>query len=201
MVDDFEDLTPGEYIIKFITPDGFTLTEANVGGDDTIDSDAGPGGLTGCFVLDSGEYDPTWDAGLVQAAGLGDFVFEDTNANGIQDAGEMGINGATVTLLADTDGDGEIDDVVATTTTGDDPDTPETEQGYYEFTGLAPGVEYQVQFTTPDGFDAVSPRQEGGDSAIDSDGLLSDVVVLESGEFDPTLDSGLYHDTTDSERD
>ncbi|NET01499.1 MAG: hypothetical protein F6K61_13175 [Sphaerospermopsis sp. SIO1G1] len=48
---------------------------------------------------------------------LGDRVFEDSNANGIQDVGENGIAGATVNLLADVDGDGVIEsgEVVDTT--------------------------------------------------------------------------------------
>ena len=46
--------------------------------------------------------------GNTQLAMLGDFVWEDLNANGIQDANEVddGINGALVKLLVDTDDDG-----------------------------------------------------------------------------------------------
>jgi hypothetical protein len=39
------------------------------------------------------------DAGLYQAASLGDFVWIDLNGNGIQNAGEPGLNGVTVNLL------------------------------------------------------------------------------------------------------
>ena len=118
---------------------------------------------------------------------LGDFVWEDLNANGIQDADELdnGINGVEVKLLADLDGDGQIDDVVATQLTTNDPDTGLP--GWYKFNGLMPGVEYQVMFNNPDpdGPDAYmfSPRQVGADPAVDSDGPMSDVVVLASGEF------------------
>ena len=136
-------------------------------------------------MLSSGDFNGTLDAGLIQTASLGDFVFEDQDADGIQDAGEVGIAGAEVKLLADTDNDGQIDDLVDSTTTADD--------GSYQFTGLTPGVEYQVMFTQPNGFDSVSPRQQGNDPTIDSDGLMSDVVVLASGENNPTIDAGFYN--------
>ena len=38
--------------------------------------------------------------------------------------------------------------------------------GNYVFKGLAPGLDYQVQFFTPTGFDAASPRQQGASEAI-----------------------------------
>ena len=184
----FTGLTPGEYKVMFVAPDGFEFTTPNVG-DDALDSDANPtNGMTQTVVLESGDFNDTLDAGLIRLAGLGDFVFEDTDADGIQDAGEQGIAGVEVKLLADTDADGAIDDLVATTTTD--------ATGFYDFTGLTPG-DYKVMFTQPTGFDGVSPFQVGGDSAVDSDadpnnGLMSDVINLSSGEFDSTLDAGFF---------
>ena len=136
--------------------------------------------------------------GNTQLAMLGDFVWEDLNANGIQDPDELdnGINGVEVKLLSDVDGDGQVDDVVSTTTTSNNPDTGLP--GWYKFNGLTPGVEYAVMFTNPDpdGPDAYmfSPRQVDGDpaSGVNSDGPMSDVVVLTSGEFNETLDAGLF---------
>ena len=52
---------------------------------------------------------------------IGDTVWYDTNGNGVQDSGENGINGVTVNLYQDQDGDGAIDAedaLVATTLTG-----------------------------------------------------------------------------------
>ncbi|MEM9003726.1 MAG: SdrD B-like domain-containing protein, partial [Cyanobacteria bacterium P01_F01_bin.86] len=198
----FTGLTPGEYKVMFVAPDGFEFTTPNADGvADDADSDAAPtNGMTQTVVLASGDFNDTLDAGLIQPAGLGDFVFEDSNANGIQDVGEQGIDGVEVKLLADLDGDGTIDDIVATTTTGDDPNTTGTQQGYYEFTDLTPGVEYKVMFTQPNGFDSVSPVDVNGNGSdtVDSDadpadGLMSDVVVLSSGEFNPTIDAGFYN--------
>ncbi|NEO53301.1 MAG: hypothetical protein F6K54_09545, partial [Okeania sp. SIO3B5] len=200
---EFTGLTPGDYKVMFVTPDGFDgVSPFQAGGDPTVDSDADPdnGLMSDVVTLSSGDNNETIDAGFFEEpepATLGDFVFEDTNGNGIQDAGELGIDGVEVKLLADTDNDGEIDDVVATTTTGDDPNTPGTQQGFYEFTDLTPGEEYKVMFTQPDGFDGVSPFQAGGDPTVDSDadpdnGLMSDVVTLNPGENDPTIDAGFF---------
>ncbi|MBK9151777.1 MAG: hypothetical protein IPM26_12630 [Saprospiraceae bacterium] len=55
------------------------------------------------------------DAGYYRPATIGDFVWDDKNANGVQDAGEPGIPGLTVTLSG-TAGDGTP--VNLTTVTG-----------------------------------------------------------------------------------
>ena len=52
---------------------------------------------------------------------IGDIVWRDLNRNGIQDSGEAGIQGVTVRLYKDTNGDGvfnpAVDQLIATTTT------------------------------------------------------------------------------------
>src|ERR1051326_6884475 len=127
-----------------------------------------------------------------QAAAIGDYVWNDANHNGIQDAGETGINGATVNLVRDLNGDHiiEANEVLATTTTADNPHVA-GQHGYYEFDGLTPGLDYQVQFVMPAGYDSVSPLHVGG-SATDSDALVSNVVVLVPGQFNNTIDAGFY---------
>ena len=173
----FNGLTPGEYKVMFVAPDGFSFTTANAGGDDAVDSDADPAnGMTQTVTLTSGEFNGTLDAGLVQLAQLGDFVFEDLDADGIQDANEAGIAGATVNLL-------QAGQVIATATTDAD--------GKYHFNDLQPG-DYQVEFVTPDGLDMASPANVGGNDAIDSDGPLTAVVTLGPGESDLTLDAGFF---------
>ncbi len=182
----FFNLTPGEYQVMFVAPEGFVFTTANAGGDDALDSDAGRNGITQTVFIQDGDFNDTLDAGIVRPAGLGNFVFEDTNADGIQDAGEQGIAGVEVKLLADTDNDGQVDDVLDTTTTDGN--------GFYEFTGLTQG-DYRVMFTQPDGFDGVSPFQAGFDSSFDSDagaGLMSNVITLAPGDFDDRLDAGFF---------
>lgn len=88
-------------------------------------------------------------------ASIGDVVFEDLNGNGFQDPGEPGIAGVTVSL--DTNADGTID---ATTVTDAD--------GRYEFDGLTPGLQYQVIFERPSGFQFTEPQDPayGPDSQV-----------------------------------
>ncbi|NER29580.1 MAG: hypothetical protein F6J89_18645, partial [Symploca sp. SIO1C4] len=121
----------------------------------------------------------------VELSKLGNFVFEDTDADGIQDAGEEGIAGVTVNLLSDVDGDGEIEanEIIDTTTTD--------ANGEYHFTVVA--GDYKVQFEQPEGFSEVSPSQQGGNPEVDSDGLISDVVNLAPGEEDLSIDAGFFN--------
>ncbi|MBL0259716.1 MAG: hypothetical protein IPQ10_01360 [Saprospiraceae bacterium] len=140
-------------------------------------------------------------------------MWDDTNGNGIQDAGEPGINGVTV-LLKDANGATLATTVtatngatqgyyqftnlevllkdangatLATTVTA----TNGATQGYYQFTNLEPGS-YIVMFMTPTGYSG-SPANSGNDD-IDSDpnpltGNTS-VVTIISGQTNLSVDAG-----------
>ncbi len=176
----FTNLVPGTYFVGFMPPAGYEITLQDQGGDDALDSDADRvTGYTVPTVLTSGENDTTWDAGLYEPASLGNFVWDDLNADGIQDAGELGIENVTVHLL--TNGT-----IIASTTTD--------VNGVYAFTDLIPG-DYSVQVVPPAGYD-VSPQDEGADDAVDSDidpvtGQTT-TITLVSGQNDPDWDGGLY---------
>lgn len=71
----------------------------------------------------------------VGGARIGDTVFRDWDGDGTQDAGELGMQGVTVTLLRDADNNGSFETTVGTRTTD--------ASGNYLFTGLAAGS-YQV---------------------------------------------------------
>ncbi|MBS0450574.1 MAG: hypothetical protein JSS14_04625 [Proteobacteria bacterium] len=109
-------------------------------------------------------------------------VWEDLNANGIQDAGERGIAGATVTLFTDRNGDGqisanEVSEVGVTDATGE-----------YIFTRNS-GTLGQMTFTLPPGYDAASPRHVGANKSVDSDGPTTDLFRF--GQSDP-IASGFF---------
>ena len=104
---EFDNLVPGDYIVVFETPTGLVSSPANEGGDDTIDSD-NVGGQTGVINLESGEDDDTNDAGFYAPASIGDQVFLDEDADGIQDPLEEGIPNVVVSLT-DENGDPVVD--------------------------------------------------------------------------------------------
>ena len=129
----FLDLVPGDYFVQFNLPSGYAYSPQDATGD-TTDSDAdATTGRTVITTLTPGENDPTWDAGIYFTASLGDRVWLDQNANGIQDAGEPGMPGVTVTLY---------------TSAGIPVGAPATTDanGNYAFPNLPPG-DYYVQFT------------------------------------------------------
>ena len=112
---------------------------------------------------------------------LGDLIFEDLDRDGIQEAGEPGIDGILVTLYDAANCSGNI---LATNTS--------ISGGDYGFANLTAGT-YSVQFTVPAGW-TVSPQGQGGDDALDSDANPAsgciDSVTLGPNDFDQ--DIGLY---------
>ncbi|MGT2693155.1 accessory Sec-dependent serine-rich glycoprotein adhesin, partial [Streptococcus porcinus] len=106
---------------------------------------------------------------------IGDTVWEDTNHNGTQDPGELGISGVTVTLT-------NPNGTTQTTTTDSN--------GHYEFTELTDG-DYTVTFETPKGYTPTTANT--GDDTKDSDGQVVQVTV--AGSDNPTIDSGFVKET------
>jgi protocatechuate 3,4-dioxygenase beta subunit len=182
----FTGLRPGTYDVQFDTPSGFVVTRQDVGGDAT-DSNIDASGLTGRYTLSSGDALTTVDAGYYRPASLGDRLWLDADGNGRQDEGEAGIAGQTVTLIGGgVDGVlGTADDTTASMSTDAD--------GHYHFTGLTPGVPYQVVFGKPAGtlFTTRDSGDDLGDSDVDAAGK-SQVVTLASGENNTRLDAGVF---------
>lgn len=131
--------------------------------------------------------------GACEAASLGDFVWADDNANGLQDDGPTGINGVPVFLWQPgIDGiAGTLDDVpVSSSITGPGPGNA---PGWYSFPGLAPGS-YFVCIAAPPTFVFTTPNV-GGNDALDSDANPSTgcapITVLGVNENNPTIDFGI----------
>ncbi|WP_295045377.1 SdrD B-like domain-containing protein [uncultured Paracoccus sp.] len=178
----FGNLKAGDYSVEFPkTVNGLVLVDANVGGDDTIDSDANPTtGRTGTISLTLGQVSSDNDAGIKDpaTASIGNFVFLDADKDGVQDAGEAGVAGVTVTLY---DASGAV---IATTLT--------TAAGEYLFSGLKAGT-YTVGFTEKAGYDFTTANV--GNDASDSDANvttgLTAPITLGVGQANLTVDAGL----------
>jgi hypothetical protein len=111
---------------------------------------------------------------------LGDYVWMDTNRNGIQDGGETGVAGVTVDLLNSTG-----TSVLSVTTTN--------ASGLYHFTGLLPGA-YEVKFVAPIG-EFFTLQSQGTNTNLDPNpnpltGITSP-VTLTAGQTNNSIDAGL----------
>ena len=176
----FTNLTAGtQYQVMFSKPGGYNFTTANLGNDGS-DSDAiAATGKSQIVTLTAGEINLSIDAGLVQTATIGNRVWLDCDADGIQDNGELGVANVTVKLL-----DGSGVEIASQVTNAN---------GEYQFTGLNPG-QYAVQFTPLAGYNFTT-KDAGNNDALDSD---ADIVTgktitttLTSGEVDLSWDAGL----------
>jgi protocatechuate 3,4-dioxygenase beta subunit len=222
----FEDLIPStdsatEYSVRFSNPPVGTGFTKNVGAGDNqapTNSDgvgtnaAGIAGTsnqpsyfarTGSINLMANEQDSTIDAGVTPLASLGNRVWDDLNANGIQDAGEPGIAGVAVQLY-DSVGAAVIDPV-----TGLGVSTFTDANGYYLFDSLQPSkynvfIRNAVNGNTPltDYVKTTSTLPGDNENNTNSDGYYSDGYwaagtpslnyILSAGESDTTVDFGFY---------
>jgi len=180
----FADLTPGvAYTAQCVAPAGYTYTATfNQDRANGNNSNANPanGGM-GTFTLGVSETLPTVDCGLVPLpAALGDYVWEDTNGNGLQDDGQTGIAGVTINLSGS-------DGSVRTQTTGT--------AGAYLFDDLKPGVQYTAQCLAPAGYTYTTAfdqdRANGNNSNANPANGGMGAFTLGAGETLPTVDCGL----------
>ncbi|HEY0604819.1 MAG TPA: SdrD B-like domain-containing protein [Herpetosiphonaceae bacterium] len=163
---------PGSYRIRVLLPgpdDEFSPMDA-AGGDDQLDSDINPTGtnfgFTNIFTLASNVISTTiMDAGIIiyrpptptrtpTPINVGNFVWHDLNANGVQDAGEPGVGGVTVQLWNDTK-----TALIHQTTTNSN--------GNYTLVAPLPG-DYRVRVLLPTGA-SFTTLDAGVNDQIDSD--------------------------------
>jgi hypothetical protein len=115
-------------------------------------------------------------------ASIGDFVWVDQNANGIQDVGEPGVANVTVKLLSSSGA------VIATTTTNS--------SGKYTFTNVyVPScAKFRVQFGTPGQYTWTKKQAPGStvtnNSNADANGLSDEFEVC-AGDNNPCIDAGI----------
>ncbi len=132
-----------------------------------------PGGVYSQMLLVE-----TVNAVIPVQAEIGDRVWADLDQDGLQDAGEPGVDGVTVELYDDSN------NLLASRTTS---------VGSYLFSNLDEG-DYRVKVVTPSGY-SITTQNAGGDDAADSDIATSDgrtaSLSLDQGESRLDVDAGL----------
>ena len=132
----FPNLAPGTYYVGFNNlMAGYTFGLQLQGGNTTTDSDPNPAtGFTNMFAITPAQVNNNIDAALLTSrAMIGNFVWYDKNVNGIQDAGEKGLEGVTVSLY------NNLNSLISHTITN--------EKGEYYFSNLNAG-QYILGYTT-----------------------------------------------------
>ena len=181
----FSGLGAGSYYVQFpMSVFPMVLTTAEQDPADLLDSDAAVNtGRTPVFVISNLERRIQHDAGYVlDRPDIGNFVFADLNEDGVQGAGENGIEGIPVELYT-------AGGALVAATASD-------VSGFYKFASVEPG-DYYLHFpvTSSSGW-VLSPADQFNDDLNDSDPDPvtgnTPVFAAEAGLDDATRDAG-YH--------
>ena len=173
--------------LRYTVPSGNSITVANQGSDDELDSDAGQGSpfRTADFSLTQGSQNYTpMDCGMWAPGTITTFVWNDLNADGIQDPGEPGLSGRGVSLR--NSGGSQIGS--ATTDAF----------GIATITNVPTGINLHLRYTAPSGF-IVTLANQGPDDALDSDaGQVSpfrtaDFSLTQGSQNYTLMDCGMYN--------
>jgi regulation of enolase protein 1 (concanavalin A-like superfamily) len=148
-------LPAGHYRVTFATPIGYAITAANVGVDDSIDSDID---TTGRFEFDIVGAEVRADAGyLDQSADASLGAWLDRSRDGLHQTGETEPIYVSTPMLEVQNG----------STWSQQYSTPTSSGGRWTWTRLLPG-HYRVTYATPFGY-AITAANVGSDDSIDSD--------------------------------
>lgn len=177
----FSILPFGQYKVAVTYPPGYVPTPANAGPDSTVDSSTNTAQST---ILNLNNLsDMSLDFGLIPVVSVGDFVWLDSDRDGLQDAGESGIANVELTIT-------NADGTAVTDVFGNAVRTTRTDaNGRYSFNNLPYG-QYKVTVTPPSGLLPTVPNA-GVDRGQDSSSQVATSVNLAApGAQDLTLDFG-----------
>ncbi|NUQ62986.1 MAG: carboxypeptidase regulatory-like domain-containing protein [Pirellulales bacterium] len=158
-----EGLMPGNYRVEEIQPTGYLdgLDAAGNAGGAAVN----PGDRIHGIRLESGQAGRRYDFGELVPSSISGYAIADRNGNARYDDGDTVLSGVTLHLL---DAQGNR---IATALTDS--------EGFYRFTGLAPGV-YGVLEIQPDGyFDGADKVGSAGGSLLAPDSIVD--ITLTSG--------------------
>ncbi|ACL23239.1 SdrD B-like domain-containing protein [Chloroflexus aggregans] len=184
-------LTNTSYQLCFALPAGFAFT--SLGDTLTTDNNSDANLTTGCttaFSVASNANITYLDAGMVGTLSIGDLVWEDINANGIQESGEQALDGVTITVTVATTGNvinatnpSFTFSTTSTTATGLAPN--------YTIDNIPPGSTVTIQSVSRFGY-VLSPANQGSNSSVDSNAIGESITLTTSNT---TIDFGLYRTT------
>ncbi|MDP4999359.1 MAG: T9SS type A sorting domain-containing protein [Saprospiraceae bacterium] len=151
-------------------------------GDTTAQLSGLAGGTYSVTVTDDNGCSTACSVELMAMSGVGDYVWEDENKNGLQDAGEPGVAGVVVVLK----------DAFGVSLATDTTDA----FGEYMFVGLNAGT-YALAFILPDSSWTFTLPDAGANDLSDSDALsdmngMTALFNLVPGEIRESLDAGMY---------
>ncbi len=189
----FDSIKPGQYVIGFLLPNGFSFSLPNIGQNDSVDSDViiveNQLGGTDILSILSGTIDLTIDAAVISLGPppntIHGVVWNDLNADGVGTIDEIGISGVWVYLYNE---EGIVDSVK----TGINP-IP----GSYVFEDIEENDSYYIQFDL-EGLGEVSPPHQGSSSDTDSDitGLngiyTTDFITINGVDAPSAINAGIY---------
>lgn len=149
---------PGSYRIRVIKASVDTFPPKDAGASDLLDSDINPSGADASYtdVLVVATASTAIDGGIVRAPiGVGNFVWNDVDRDGVQDAGEPGRAAVVIQLW-----NSARNQLLDSTTT--------SASGLYTLLAPGPG-DYRVRIVLPTAQDAFSPKDTPASDLLDSD--------------------------------
>ena len=193
------ELEPGTYSLEMISPLGYIISPKDSGSNDNVDSDIEETtGTTWTFTVMSSDIVDNISAWMyIPTGNISSRVFEDMNANGIQDAGETGVEWVTVNLLS---ADGTV---YKTTTTNINWEYLFADGDYTSTASNTKSWEYTIEFTDIPTGSEFTTQNVGSDDNADSD---ADTTSWKTSEFTLTdqtsitnIDAGIYTDVVISD--
>ncbi|TVS14618.1 MAG: choice-of-anchor C family protein, partial [Planctomycetaceae bacterium] len=158
----FADLTPGQYVVRELTPDGFEQIVPADGEGIVVEVEPGQTVSDLLFVNQD-----------LRGCLLG-LKWLDLNGDGIRDPDEPGMAGVRIYLDLNNNGRWDAGEPY-TWTRENDPDTPEDETGQWRIEGVLPGT-YTVREMSPAGFDPGYPGPDGHTVEVLSRGVVEGLL-------------------------
>jgi len=179
------DDTENDSNIAFHSDNNYTSGSFSLQKDTELTESNGKTGSDNADDSDDDNGDMTVDFCFYKASSLGNFVWNDSNKDGIQDGNESGVADVNVTIYNSNDCSGVALGSMVTDSNGS-----------YLFTELKSG-DYCLEFSDLPTNYVVSPKNEGTDSELDSDVSTSAPFIIENielggGEHNLSWDMGIY---------